>query len=556
MANVLQVFMQQGIVELHAHGMSSRKIAAAYGIDRKTVLRYLKLAAARKGQNGPPLATGISSSGQDGVARQNGPPLAAGDEAQSAPPLAIGNEVQNAPSLAAGAPPSPARDMNYGRARNTPSLCEGYRKFIEGRIEQGLTAVRIYQDLKAETGYHGAYNSVKRFVRKLKRDESDAFRRMEVAPGEEMQVDFGVGAPVEVGDGKVKKPWLFRMVLSHSRKAYSEVVWRQDTESFIRAMENAFRYFGGTPKTVVTDNLKAAVEKADWHDPTLNPKLESFAEHYNFAILPCRPRTPRHKGKVERCVGYAQSNALRGRKFSSLAEENAHLLRWEENVADMRIHGTTRKQVKELFESERPHLGALPPTVFPCFEEAVRRVHPDGHVSVANAYYSVPGGYVGHDVRVRWDLRMVRVCSMQGRQIAVHARVKDGGFSTNPAHISERKISSLERGDGYWAERASRIGPSAKAWARRILKERNVAGMRVVQGLVSLAGSHKAVEIDRACADALRFDAFRLREVKELLRRAPRMEQPPLPFVQEHKLIRPIAEYAAFVKNSQPLGAP
>jgi transposase len=213
--------------------------------------------------------------------------------------------------VATGNLPSPARDLNKADASGQSSLCEIHREFIEGRIEQGLSAVRIYQDLKAERGYAGGYNSVKRFVRKLKKYEPDAFRRMEVAPGEEMQVDFGVGAPVEVGDGKMKKPWLFRMVLSHSRKAYSEVVWRQDTESFIRAMENAFRYFGGTPKTVVTDNLKAAVEKADWHDPTLNPKLESFAEHYSFALLPCRPRTPRHKGKVERCVGYAQSNALK-----------------------------------------------------------------------------------------------------------------------------------------------------------------------------------------------------------------------------------------------------
>jgi len=530
MANALQVFMQQGIIELHAHGMSGRKIAEAYGIDRKTVSRYLKLEAASKLQTGPPLATGT--------------------EVQNGPPLATGSGVQTGPPPATGILPFPAMDLNKVATSNQPSLCEIYREFIEGRIEQGVTAVRIYQDLKAERGYAGGYNSVKRFVRKLKKHEPDAFRRMEVAPGEEMQVDFGVGAPVEIGDGKAKKPWLFRMVLSHSRKAYSEVVWHQDTESFIRAMENAFRYFGGTPKTVVTDNLKAAVEKADWYDPTLNPKLESFAEHYKFALLPCRPRTPRHKGKVERCVGYAQSNALQGRKFSNLAEENAHLLRWEENVADMRIHGTTRKQVKSLFELERPCLGALPQAIFPCFEEAVRRVHPDGHVSVANAYYSAPGGFIGHDVMVRWDLRLVRVFSMLGRQLAIHSRVKEGSFSTNQAHISERKISSLERGEGYLFEKAARIGPSAKEWARRILKERNVAGMRVVQGLISLTGSHKAADIDKACADALRFDAFRLHQIKSLLQRAGTVAQPTLAFVQEHKLIRPLSEYAAFAKTA------
>jgi transposase len=82
-------------------------------------------------------------------------------------------------------------DLNKVVTSSQPSLCEIYREFIEGRIEQGLSAVRIYQDLKAERGYAGGYNSVKRFVRKLKKYEPDAFRRMEVAPGEEMQVDFG-----------------------------------------------------------------------------------------------------------------------------------------------------------------------------------------------------------------------------------------------------------------------------------------------------------------------------------------------------------------------------
>ena len=90
------------------------------------------------------------------------------------------------------------------------------------------------------------------------------------------------------------------VVLSHSRKAYSEVVFRQTTENLIRCLENAFWHFGGVPKTLVPDNLKAAVLKADWYDPDLNPKLRSFCEHYGTVLLPTKPRTPRHKGKVER----------------------------------------------------------------------------------------------------------------------------------------------------------------------------------------------------------------------------------------------------------------
>ncbi len=121
-------------------------------------------------------------------------------------------------------------------------------------------------------------------------------------PGVEGQVDFGRGAPIELPDGKRRRPHLFRIVLSHSRKAYSEVVYRQTTEEFIRCIENAFGAFGGAPRTLVMDNLRAAVSHADWYDPELNPKVQAFAEHYGLVILPTRPRTPRHKGKVERGI--------------------------------------------------------------------------------------------------------------------------------------------------------------------------------------------------------------------------------------------------------------
>ena len=116
----------------------------------------------------------------------------------------------------------------------------------EAAVSVGLSAQRIYQDLVGEHGFTGSYQAVKRFVRQLRESQPVPFVRMEVEPGMEAQVDFGQGAWVMV-DGKRKRPHLFRIVLSHSRKGYSEVVWRQTTESFIRCLENAFRYFGGVP---------------------------------------------------------------------------------------------------------------------------------------------------------------------------------------------------------------------------------------------------------------------------------------------------------------------
>jgi transposase len=158
---------------------------------------------------------------------------------------------------------------------------------------------RIYQDLVAEHQFAGSYHSVRRFVLRLQPAGAELpFRRMECAPGEELQIDFGQGAWI-VEEGKRRKSHLLRCVLGYSRKGYSEAVWRQDTETFLRAIENAFRYFGGVTATVVIDNLKAGVIRADSYDPDLNPKLEEFARHYGTVILPCKPGMARHKGKVE-----------------------------------------------------------------------------------------------------------------------------------------------------------------------------------------------------------------------------------------------------------------
>ena len=199
--------------------------------------------------------------------------------------------------------------------------------------------------------------------------------------------------------GRRRRPHLFRGVLSHSRKGYSEAMWRQTAESFIRCLENAFRHFGGVTATVVIDNLKAGVIRADWFDPELNPKVVSFCEHYGTVILPTKPAMPRHKGKIESGVKYAQNNAVAGRTFSSLAEQNLFLAEWERTVADTRIHGTTRQQVGKLFATaEQPALRPLPAMVFPVFEEAPRTVHRDGYVEFRRTYYSVPPEYVGRQV--------------------------------------------------------------------------------------------------------------------------------------------------------------
>jgi hypothetical protein len=375
------------------------------------------------------------------------------------------------------------------------------------------------------------------------------FVRVHTAPGEEAQVDFGnVGQLYDPASGQVRNAYVFVATLCYSRHQYAELVFDQKIATWITLHRRAFESWGGVPRRIVPDNLKAAVLQALIHDPILGEAYRRMAQHYGFVISPTRPRTPQHKGKVESGVGYVKGNALKGRQFASLQEQNAHLLRWETQVADQRLHGTTRKQVGKVFaEVEQPALLPLPPDRFACFHEAVRSVHRDAHVEVAKAYYSVPPEYLGHELWVRWDGRMVRIFNRQMDVIAVHVQRQPGEFSTLQQHLARQKISQVEKGVAWMLQKASLIGPQAHAWARAMLQERGIEGMRVLMGLLALGKQHPRQEVDRACEVALSHGVFVLRPLRQLIRRRPTAgKQQQFEFAQDHQIIRPLSEYGQF----------
>ena len=503
MANQLSMAKVNSIETLHHSGHSNREIARLLGIDRGSVAKYLK-------------------------------------------------RLQNPPNAPTGS------DGKSPHSPGPPSSCEQFRETILAKLELGLSAKRIYQDLKAEHAFSGSYWSVRRFVAKLQEKTELPVRRLETPPGEEAQVDFGTGAPIIDHEGKRRRPWLFRIVLSYSRKAYSEVVWRQTTDNFLMALENAFHYFGGVPKRLVIDNLKAAVSKADWYDPEIHPKLQSFASHYGTVILPTKPYTPQHKGKVESGVKYAQDNALKGHKFPSLTDQNDHLLDWEASVADTRIHGTTKEQVRKRFaEAESDALLPLPRDRFPSFQEARRTVNRDGYAEVAKAYYSAPPEYVGRRVWARWDARTVRLFNNRWQQLIVHARAEPGRFRTASQHIPKEKVSAVERGTDALLRQIAAIGPHTQKWAEATTQVRGVEAVRVLMGLKALAGKHETSVLEQACETALAYGAHRLRTIRQLIKRGSNDRQQQFDFLEEHPIIRPLSDYSlnslnAFRKERKP----
>ena len=521
MSNILEVPQQQAIQTLIAKGWSIRRIAHTLGINRRTVKRYAAGA-------GPKCTTEVTTgSGTPAVPKCT-------------------TEV-----ITGSVPPDGAKCTTQV-ITGSRSLCDGFQEVIAPMLELGLSAQRIYQDLVTGHGFGGSYPSVSRYVAKLKASEPTRVWRIECQPGEELQVDFGLGAPICDG-GKTRRTWLFRAVLGHSRKGYSEVVLRQDTETFLRVIENAVRYFGGVPRLLNFDNLKAAIIKADWYDPAMNPKLADFCRHYGMTPMPCRSYTPQHKGKVERGVAYAKNNALKGRQFASLGEQNAHLLHWEEQVADKRVHGTTRRQVAAVFEEERKALGPLPASVYESYQEGRRRVQRDSFVEVAKAYYEAPPEFIGRQIWVRWDGRMVRLLSDRMEQIGCHARLEPGKFSRS---LGVRGLhGTIKESADYWRSRAAALGEAAGRWAQRALDARGAEAMRSIMGLCQLAEKRRASDVNAACAKAMDAAASlpAFRAIKHLLEagdQAPGQIQMKLREVDP--LIRPLTAYADFIRSQAP----
>ena len=211
MSNLLKVAMIETILSLRQRGWSQRRIARELGINRETVARYLRQPTAPP----KPAIAPLGSSATEDTAK---PAIA---------PLGSDGVLPNVEQL----PPA------EGSASGRPSDCEPWRAAIQAKLELGLSAQRIHQDLVAEHGFTGSYYSVRRFVRHLEETLELPFRRLECAPGEEAQVDFGTGAPLVLSDGSRRRTHVFRIVLSHSRKGYSEAVTRQTTDEFLGCLE-------------------------------------------------------------------------------------------------------------------------------------------------------------------------------------------------------------------------------------------------------------------------------------------------------------------------------
>lgn len=438
--NVLKPHKRTTIFTLLGLGKSQREIERITGIDRKTIRSYQRQYEAQ---------------------RSNSPGVATDPVDQTAPPRPPGGEG-GAPALAA-------------------SKCEPHRAFIDAQLRLGRNAMAIYQDLVDHHGFDGAYNSVKRFAAQLRHKAPEQFDWLSFAPGEEMQVDYGEGATTRVpGTDRYRKPQLFVVTLRYSRRSFRCVVWKSGQQQWAQLHEQAWRYFGGSCRYVVLDNLKEGVLK-----PELNPVYAATLAHYEVVADPAQVRDHNRKGTVESAIGHTQSTALKGRRFETLEEQNTFLEQWESTWAATRIHGTERRQVQAMFEHERAHLQPLPVVGMQYFTEVQRTVCDDSCVRIDHSSYAARPAPIGSKVLVRLFERRLEIRDPRSHALLrTHARVERPGTVVLP--MAER-VFNPSRETRFILQQANDIGAQASRLCQMLLAIEGRVGQRKLWGIVHLA---------------------------------------------------------------------
>lgn len=405
----------------------------------------------------------------------------------------------------------------------------------------GVTRELLWQEYKAHEPQGLQYTAFCNHYRRWLAGQ-ELVLRQEHLPGDKAFVDYA-GHTVPIVDrltGEMHPAQVFIAVLGCSNYTFAEATASQKLPDWLASHVRALAYFGGCPAALVPDNLKSAVTKARRYEPDLNPAYQEFAEHYGVAILPARVRKPRDKAKVETAVLIVERwilARLRNQQFFSLEALNAAIATLLEQLNTRPFKKMAGCRRSRFLELDQPALRPLPPRPYEFAEWKKARVHPDYHIEVGRAYYSVPYRLVGERVEVRLTASVVEIFH-GGQLVAAHARASERGRrSTRHAHRPDKHVAVIDASLTRTLQWARDIGPATEQViqnqaARRKHPEET---LRSAQGILRLARDFSTAKLEAACLRALELRAYSYRAVRTLIEnpvRAP--EQPALDLAHEN----------------------
>lgn len=476
------------VLRRHRAGQSARQIARQMGLDRKTVRRYLDQAEEQGVGDQTPITEAVAAS--------------------------VGRQVQKRPAP----PPSQSwRALEACRSRISDWLTG----------ERPLRLVRIHELL--ERGEKGAsYTTLRRYV---KRElgwghRAPTVRLADPPAGQEAQLDFGLMGVVPSEEGKSRRLWALIVILPLSRYLFVYPTFTQTVADVCAGLDAAWSFFGGMPKHLVLDNASSMVVRASKTDPGLHRAFGEYTETRGLFADTARVRHPKDKARVENQVPYVRERWFAGERFGDdLTQLRQHAAAWCRDVAGARVHGTTRQVPREAYErEERPHMRPPPQQGFDVPHWCTPKVHPDHHVQVLKALYSVPTRFIGKTLQARVDKAGVRLY-VDGELIKVHPRKAPGQRATDPQDFPPGKAAWALRDVEGVLTSARAQGAQVGAFAERLL-DGAVPWLKLRQayGLLRLCQTYGPQRVNAVCARALAFGVLEVPRVERMLKDARRTE--------------------------------
>lgn len=475
------------VLRRHEAGQGLREIARQTGLDRKTVRRYVQAA---------------NDAGEaDG---------ALGDEA------CVQQVVQAVQTRPRPSPSEARKVLQEHRDRIAQWIAPTERGV------RPLRMTKVHVLLKRQ-GVDVTYATLCRFAH----DELGWCERKPTVriddpdPGQEAQVDFGkMGTLVDVETGRSRTLWCLVVTLSFSRMQFAWPSFEQTTEAVCEGLDAAWAFFEGMPARVLIDNASSMITKADATSPRVNDAFADYAQARGIFVDTARVRRPKDKARVENQVPFVRESWFDGERFIGIDDARRSAAQWSREVAE-RVHGTTQRVVREHYETQEKSAMLAAPTArfdVPLWTDA--KVHPDHHLQVQRALYSVPTRYIGRTVRVRSDRSIVRIY-LGGELIKTHARKAPGERSTDVSDYPPGKEAYASRSFVAIVERASKLGPHVHEYARQLF-DRPLPWTTMRQGyqLLRLCDTYGADKVDAVCDRALSFDVLDVPRVARMLKRA------------------------------------
>ncbi len=439
-----------------------------------------------------------------------------------------------------------ALELDQPPGREVPrrtSLLDAYQVKIDALLAKypDLSSVRIHEEIaRGPDGYTGSTSVVRRYLRKVRPARGRVYQEVHYEPAQAMQVDWGECGRVQIG-ATTRKVSVFVAVLCYSRLIYIEFTLSQRKEEFYRGIVHAFEFFGGSPRALIFDNLKAAVLNGSGRDACLHPDFLALCGYFCLQPIACERRDPESKGIVERGVRYVKQNALAGRAEELTRFEDYLALAplWRDHVANVRMHETTRERPVDRFLQERSLLRSLPAISFDTDEVVPAVVNPLARIEFDGNRYSVPPRLARQAVTIRASRDEVRVLH-DGQLVAQHVRCYERRqLIVSPDH----RLAALalrKRSRGTATEQAfDALGPEARQFHLHLKRQPVKTGVHL-RRLLGLARLYGTAELLAAISRALELAAYDAAYVENLLlaeRRRRDLPTPTLPTPRRRELI-------------------